>query len=68
MKYVIKTGSKLTCYHIESNGKFFLTSTINSALKYDSKSKAEKKLKQLQKIHPERKYTLKEIINTTNII
>ena len=58
----------VTCYHAESLGKCLLTPLIDSALRYNSKEEAVKRLIQLRAQFRERQYVLKKIIDTTNMI
>ncbi len=68
--YVIKiaTSNGQPCYFAPWEGDPGRTLKIASAVKFVDRSKAEKKIKELQKEYPRTTYTIKEIPNLNDTI
>ena len=70
MQYVIKVGSskERPCYFASWDGDPGRTLALESAVKFNDRQATLNKIKSLEKKHPNRSFSLKEIIDTTNII
>jgi cell division ATPase FtsA len=68
--YVIKIiiNDEYVFYHASNAGVDYVTEDIPIAVKFTSKETAESKIKELQKLHKDHIFTLKQIPNLNEII
>ena len=68
--YVIKIiiSNEYVFYHASDAGIDYVIEDVPTAVKFTSKETAEAKMKELQKLHKDHAFTLKQIPNLNEII